>query len=126
MPPKRRAILPMAEAPLPPIFTLRTPFTCFPLHTLRSLTARTPVHISIAPEPTALHSHPTADEEAAEDEDEADDFAFDIQGITMGAFENNFLQRGNTFDVLLNVEGGVEDKGVSFTLTPMKVCVWGP
>jgi hypothetical protein len=35
------------------------------------------------------------------------------------AGENNFLLRGNKFDVLRNVAGGgVEDKGISFTLTP--------
>ena len=35
----------------------------------------------------------------------------------MSAGENDYLMRGNRFDVLRNVEGGgVEDKGVSFTL----------
>lgn len=34
--------------------------------------------------------------------------------------ENNYLVRGRKFDVLRNVDGGgVEDKGVSFTLTPV-------
>mmetsp|Transcript_1482 Transcript_1482/g.3251 ORF Transcript_1482/g.3251 Transcript_1482/m.3251 type:complete len:563 (-) Transcript_1482:307-1995(-) len=42
-----------------------------------------------------------------------------ILGLIMGAGENNYLMRGGTkFDVLRNVEGGVEDKCVSFTLTP--------
>ncbi|GFR50260.1 hypothetical protein Agub_g12446 [Astrephomene gubernaculifera] len=43
-----------------------------------------------------------------------------INGIIMGAGENNYLMRGRRFDVLRNLEGGgVEDKGVCFTLTPM-------
>ncbi|PNW71515.1 hypothetical protein CHLRE_16g657550v5 [Chlamydomonas reinhardtii] len=43
-----------------------------------------------------------------------------INGIIMGAGENNFLMRGRRFDVLRNLEGGgVEDKGVSFSLTPL-------
>lgn len=36
----------------------------------------------------------------------------------MGANENTFLVRGTHFDVLRNVVGGVEDKGVSFAITP--------
>ncbi|GLC70451.1 hypothetical protein PLESTF_000974900 [Pleodorina starrii] len=50
--------------------------------------------------------------EMAKDEDA-------INGIIMGAGENNYLVRGCRFDVLRNVEGGgVEDKHLSFMLTP--------
>ncbi len=34
-----------------------------------------------------------------------------IQGLVMGATDNSYLLRGDTFDVMRNVEGGVEDKG---------------
>lgn len=43
-----------------------------------------------------------------------------ISGVVIGAGENSFLMHGNQFDVLRNVHGGVEDKHVGFTLTPMK------
>eukprot|EP00200_Dunaliella_tertiolecta_P009141 CAMPEP_0202380178 /NCGR_PEP_ID=MMETSP1127-20130417/27502_1 /ASSEMBLY_ACC=CAM_ASM_000462 /TAXON_ID=3047 /ORGANISM="Dunaliella tertiolecta, Strain CCMP1320" /LENGTH=600 /DNA_ID=CAMNT_0048978833 /DNA_START=71 /DNA_END=1873 /DNA_ORIENTATION=+ len=41
-------------------------------------------------------------------------------GLVMGANENTYIMRGKHFDVLRNVEGGVEDKNISFTLTPNK------
>ncbi|KXZ52553.1 hypothetical protein GPECTOR_9g597 [Gonium pectorale] len=57
-------------------------------------------------------------------EKQAKEMALDedaINGIIMGAGENNYLMRGRRFDVLRNLEGGgVEDKGVCFTLTPAK------
>ncbi|GLI63206.1 hypothetical protein VaNZ11_006105 [Volvox africanus] len=50
--------------------------------------------------------------ETAKDEDA-------IHSIIMGAGENNYLLRGCKFDVLRNVDGGgIEDKNISFTLTP--------
>ncbi|KAG2485820.1 hypothetical protein HYH03_015530 [Edaphochlamys debaryana] len=56
-------------------------------------------------------------ERHAMDTDKDDDA---ISGIIMGAGENNYLQRGRKFDVLRNMDGGgVEDKNISFTLTPM-------
>ena len=37
----------------------------------------------------------------------------------MGATDNSYLMKGNgKFDVLRNVVGGVEDKAISFSLTP--------
>eukprot|EP00197_Chlamydomonas_leiostraca_P013127 CAMPEP_0202869760 /NCGR_PEP_ID=MMETSP1391-20130828/12913_1 /ASSEMBLY_ACC=CAM_ASM_000867 /TAXON_ID=1034604 /ORGANISM="Chlamydomonas leiostraca, Strain SAG 11-49" /LENGTH=578 /DNA_ID=CAMNT_0049550119 /DNA_START=147 /DNA_END=1883 /DNA_ORIENTATION=+ len=54
------------------------------------------------------------------EDDEEEDGDEEIQGIIMGAGENNYLQRGRHFDVLRNVEGGVADKGISFCLTPGK------
>jgi len=55
-------------------------------------------------------------EQQALDEDEEGEEA--IQGIVIGAMANNYLVRGRKFDVLRNIEGGVEDKGISFMLTP--------
>ncbi|PNH08099.1 Protein CYPRO4 [Tetrabaena socialis] len=60
--------------------------------------------------PEKLKEHHTR--EMALDEDA-------INGIIMGAGENNFLMRGRRFDVLRNVDGGgIEDKHVSFSLGP--------
>lgn len=33
------------------------------------------------------------------------------QAMIIGANENTFLQRGSQFDVMRNVEGGIEDAG---------------
>eukprot|EP00798_Chlamydomonas_sp_ICE-L_P024533 gene24531-10138_t len=53
-----------------------------------------------------------------EDDQDGDEESIAIHGIVMGELENNYLMRGNKFEVLRNVMGGgVEDKGVSFTLT---------
>ncbi|KAL6753084.1 VID27 cytoplasmic protein-domain-containing protein [Haematococcus lacustris] len=56
----------------------------------------------------------TRDEQAMETNEDDDGSTY--QGLIMGAGENNFLMRGRHFDVLRNVVGGVEDKGVTFTI----------
>lgn len=35
----------------------------------------------------------------------------EIQGMVIGALGNSYLMRGSEFDVMRNVEGGVEDSG---------------
>lgn len=41
-----------------------------------------------------------------------------IHGVVMGATQRSYLMRDNQIDVLSNVQGGVEDTGLSFKLTP--------
>lgn len=43
-----------------------------------------------------------------------------ITGLIMGGLDQSYLVRGNKFDVLRNVDGGVEDKSLSFQITPAK------
>lgn len=43
-----------------------------------------------------------------------------IDGMIIGANVNSYLRRGAEFDVMRNVEAGVEDAGVSFSFTPLK------
>ncbi|KAG2451790.1 hypothetical protein HYH02_003568 [Chlamydomonas schloesseri] len=65
----------------------------------------------------ATPDKPMTERRCAKDAEKDEDA---INGIIMGAGENNFLMRGRRFDVLRNVEGGgVEDKGISFSLTPL-------
>lgn len=42
-----------------------------------------------------------------------------INAMIIGANENTFLQRGSQFDVMKNVEGGIEDAGISFNVAPI-------
>ncbi|PSC67936.1 vacuolar import Vid27-related [Micractinium conductrix] len=41
-----------------------------------------------------------------------------IHGVVMGATDRSYLMRDNQIDVLKNVQGGIEDLGLSFKLTP--------
>jgi hypothetical protein len=43
-----------------------------------------------------------------------------IEGMIIGANVNTYLRRGSTFDVMRNVEAGVEDTGIAFSFTPLK------
>ncbi|KAF6261436.1 VID27 cytoplasmic protein-domain-containing protein [Scenedesmus sp. NREL 46B-D3] len=43
-----------------------------------------------------------------------------IEGMIIGANTNTYLRRGATFDVMRNVEAGVEDSGIAFSFTPLK------
>lgn len=43
-----------------------------------------------------------------------------IEGMIIGANSNTYLRRGATFDVMRNVEAGVEDTGIAFSFTPLK------
>ena len=77
-------------------------------------------------EPMELDPEPeTAGPEDEEETGDYDEQQFDkagtpVHGIVMGATDNSYLMRGNQFDVLKNRIGGVEDAGVSFTVTPAK------
>eukprot|EP00879_Flechtneria_rotunda_P026492 GHRR01028249.1.p1 GENE.GHRR01028249.1~~GHRR01028249.1.p1 ORF type:complete len:452 (+),score=188.52 GHRR01028249.1:1096-2451(+) len=43
-----------------------------------------------------------------------------IEGMVIGANRNSYLRRGAAFDVMKNVEAGVEDTGITFSFTPLK------
>lgn len=49
-----------------------------------------------------------------------------IDGMIIGANVNSYLRRGAEFDVMRNVEAGVEDAGISFSFTPLKAAPASP